>query len=101
MVAGLVTPDVYRLAHDGTLCERTVGDKDVAILPSASGGTHEARLSAERAAQPCLDAARLRTLHALALACVRAFGPRLDLEWAFVEQTIYLLQWRPVTASVR
>lgn len=99
VVAGRVTPDVYRLARDGTVCERTIGDKDVAILPSASGGTRETRLPPDRAARPWLDAAQVRTLHGLA--CMRAFGPRLDLEWAIVEQTIYLLQWRPMTASVR
>lgn len=101
VVAGRVTPDLYRLGHDGTVFERTMGDKDTAIMPSTGGGTYEAHLDAERAARPCLDAARLRTLHALALACTRAFGSQLDLEWAFVGPSVYLLQWRPVTASGR
>jgi pyruvate, water dikinase len=99
VVAGTVTPDRYRLARAGTVLERTAGDKDLAILAQPGGGTSETSVPPARAAQLCLGDARLAALHDLAMRCERVFGPRLDLEWAFTEGALYLLQWRPVTSA--
>jgi pyruvate,water dikinase len=96
VVAGLVTPDHYRLARDGTVLDRRAGDKDLAVvlLPE---GTEEVSVSDERARALCLDDASLRALHDLALACEDAFGEALDIEWAFAGGVLFLLQWRPIT----
>jgi pyruvate, water dikinase len=99
VVAGLVTPDRYRLARDGTLLESEAGEKDLA-LRFVPGGVREEEVDAERAHRLCLDAARLRELHVLAQRCERAFGPDLDLEWAFDGQAVHLLQHRPITRSL-
>ena len=99
VVAGTVTPDTYRLGRDGRVMERTAGDKDLAIVPQDGGGTREAPVASERAGSLCLDDGQLAELHALASACERAFGSRLDLEWAFAGGKLYLLQWRPVTTA--
>jgi pyruvate,water dikinase len=97
VVAGLVTPDRFRLARGGRLLEHTLGDKDIAVGWHPEGGTHEVELSAERAGQACLSEAQLQELEALASACERAFAGAQDLEWAFAAGKLYLLQRRAIT----
>lgn len=96
VVAGLVTPDGYRLSRDGAVLERRAGAKDLAVR-LAPGGTHEVPVPDADVARLCLDDGRLAALATLAIACQGAFGPALDLEWAFVGARLFLLQWRPIT----
>jgi pyruvate,water dikinase len=97
VVAGLVTPDRFRLARGGALLEQALGDKDIVIAWHPNGGTHELPLDAERASQLCLSAAQLLELEALATACERAFAGPHDIEWAFAAGRLYLLQRRAIT----
>jgi pyruvate,water dikinase len=97
VVAGLVTPDRFRLERGGRLLEQAIGDKDIAIAWDPDGGTHEVNVPAVRAQQPCLNAAQLEQLDALATACERAFAGPHDLEWAFAEGQLFLLQRRAIT----
>ncbi|WP_437688849.1 PEP/pyruvate-binding domain-containing protein [Sorangium sp. So ce176] len=97
VVAGLVTPDGYRMARGGRVLERRAGDKDIAIVWAEEGGTREVEVEPERAAALCLDDARLAALEALAAACEAAFGGTQDIEWAFAGDRLYLLQRRAIT----
>lgn len=97
VVAGLVTPDRYRLSREGLILERTAGEKDVAILPLPGGGTREVEVEPARVSALCLDEQRLHALHALATRCEAHFGGQQDLEWAFVGPRLFLLQRRAVT----
>ena len=47
----------------------------------------------------CLDEAQLSSLGQLALQCEKVYGPRRDIEWAFQDGTLYLLQCRTVTTG--
>jgi phosphoenolpyruvate synthase/pyruvate phosphate dikinase len=49
--------------------------------------------------QLCLDDTQLASLGELALACEKAYGPRRDIEWAYQEGTLYLLQCRAITTG--
>ena len=97
VVAGLVTPDRFRLARGGAVLERALGDKDIAIGWHPEGGTQEIALSAERSAQWCLSHAQLQELDALASACESALPGPHDIEWAFAAGKLYLLQRRAIT----
>jgi pyruvate,water dikinase len=97
VVAGLVTPDRYRIARDGRVIERVAGTKDLAIRPVKGGGTVEEEVAAELVHALCLDDARLARLHELAGKCESFFGGQQDLEWAFVADRLYLLQRRAIT----
>jgi pyruvate,water dikinase len=96
VVAGLVTPDRYRLARDGRLLERSAGEKDLAfrVVP---GGVQEHPVDPALVSLLCLDDGRLGALNALARRCERVFGDELDLEWAIEGQSVHLLQQRPIT----
>jgi pyruvate, water dikinase len=96
VVAGLVTPDRYRLGRDGSLLEQEAGEKDIA-LRFVPGGVREEDVPAALVHHPCLHEEGLQKLNALALRCERAFGPELDVEWAFDGMEMHLLQHRPIT----
>jgi pyruvate,water dikinase len=101
VVAGLVTPDHYRLGRDGRVLEARVGEKDLAVRRVQSGGTEEAPVEEHLIHARCLDDAGLAQLHDLATRCEGHFGPGLDLEWAQVGDAFYLLQTRPISTGHR
>ena len=99
VVAGLVVPDNYTLDAEGLLLRRMVGLKDIALRSSPDGGTIEEALDDDRAAEACLDDAMLTELHQLAAKCEAHFGSGLDIEWAFADGALFLLQCRPMTRN--
>jgi pyruvate, water dikinase len=99
VVAGLVTPDRYRISKDGSVLEQQPGEKDLALRLGPAGVTEEA-VCPELVHRLCLDLAGLARLHGLARQCERVFGPALDVEWAFDGAGFHLLQHRPITRSM-
>ena len=99
VVAGLVIPDHFRLDRSGHVLERKAGRKRIAIRALPSGGTFEQPVPPAQVLQLCLDDAQLAALGELALQCEKLYGPRRDIEWAFQDGTLYLLQCRAVTTT--
>jgi hypothetical protein len=99
VVAGLVIPDHFRLDRSGRVLERKAGRKRVAIRSLPNGGTFEQQVSPAQVNQICLDDGQLASLGELALRCEKVYGPRRDIEWAFQQGTLYLLQCRAVTTG--
>jgi pyruvate, water dikinase len=100
VVQGLVTPDRYRLSPTGEVLERSPGRKQVAIRARPNAAADEP-VAAHLVEALCLDDRRLASLHTLALRCEEGFLGPSDLEWAFVDETLHLLQRRAITAAVR
>jgi pyruvate,water dikinase len=101
VVAARVIPDLYRIARSGEILERRAGFKQVAIRSRPEGGTYEEKLSPGRAEQLCLTDASLHQLHALASRCEEVYGMGRDIEWAFADGQLYLLQCRAITRAGR
>lgn len=101
VVAGLVTPDRYRLDPGGAVLEVVPGEKDLAIRCAPGGGTHERPVEAEDIERPCLGPGDLQRLVRLARQCEAVFGAARDLEFAFDGDELYLLQCRPITTGGR
>jgi phosphoenolpyruvate synthase/pyruvate phosphate dikinase len=99
VVAGLVVPDHFRLDRSGQVLERKAGRKRIAIRSLPNGGTFEQQVLPAQVTQICLDDAELSALGDLALQCEKVYGPRRDIEWAFQDGTLYLLQCRAVTTG--
>ena len=99
VVAGLVIPDHFRLDRAGQVLERKVGRKRMAIRPLPNGGTFEQPVPPAQVSQLCLDDAQLAALGEMALQCEKVYGPRRDIEWAFQDGTLYLLQCRAITTG--
>ncbi|MEV0534673.1 PEP/pyruvate-binding domain-containing protein [Kitasatospora sp. NPDC050463] len=99
VVEGLVVPDRYRIDGTGQVRERVPGVKDIAVRPSPLGGTSQVAVPPERVRALCLDDAQLAELRDLAARCAQVFGGPQDIEWAFADGHLYLLQRRPLTGS--
>ncbi len=99
VVAGLVIPDNYALDPHGRVLRCTAGEKDVAVRGTLAGGTVEEPVADHLVSVLCLDAGMLADLHDLATRCESFFGRGLDLEWAFADGTLYLLQCRAMTRN--
>jgi pyruvate,water dikinase len=99
VVAGLVVPDHFRLDRSCQVLERKAGRKRIAIRSLPNGGTFEESVQPVQVTQLCLGDAELAALGDLALRCEQVYGPRRDIEWAFQEGKLYLLQCRAVTTG--
>jgi pyruvate,water dikinase len=99
VVAGLVTPDRYRIARDGSVIERAAGEKDIAIRLHRDGATHETPVPEHQINALCLDDGELAALHHLALRCEGHVAGPQDLEFAFEAGQLYLLQRRAITRT--
>ena len=98
VVAGLITPDHLRADLDGRILERVVGEKDLAIRLTCDGTTEETPVPPELAGTLCLGDEQVRKLHQLVRACNEVYAQTAhDIEFAFAEGTLYLLQRRPIT----
>ena len=99
VVNGVVVPDHFRLERSGHVLERKAGRKRIAIRSLPSGGTFEEQVAPPQVNQLCLDDVQLAALGELALRCEKVYGPRRDIEWAFQDGTLYLLQCRAITTG--
>jgi pyruvate,water dikinase len=99
VVAGLVIPDHICLDRSGQVRECTPGYKTVAIRPAPGGGTEEQKLAPELVERLCLDDDQLLALNRLAVRCEEVYGPGRDVEWAFADGTLVLLQCRAITQA--
>lgn len=98
VVQGLVIPDFYRLDSTGKILEKRPGLKHKAIRPSPTGGIYEEDVPLEDQSALCLSDAQLLELHQLVSSCEEAFQEdKHDLEWAFENNHLYLLQRRTIT----
>jgi pyruvate,water dikinase len=97
VVAGLIIPDHWELHPDGRVARFRLGEKDIALRSAPSGGTAEDPLPEELAASPCLEGRQLVQLAELGARCEACFGAGLDIEWAFADGRLFLLQCRPMT----
>lgn len=98
VVQGLVIPDSYRMNREGGLIESRVGHKTVRVQLLEAGGTSMDPVREDLVEQACLNAQKLAELHDLAVRCDAVFGAAPhDIEWAFAQDELYLVQRRPVT----
>lgn len=99
VVSGLVSPDQYRLAaDDGRLLGRRAGEKDLALRLQSDGTVAETRVVEDLVEAWCLEEEELRHLHRMAAHCDEVFGTtEHDIEFAFADGRLHLLQRRPIT----
>lgn len=98
VVGGEAPVDEYRVRRgDLAEVERVVVEKPIALVDSESGGTREVELDAENATRAALDPEQRQAVAQLALAAETHFGFPQDIEWAWQDGKLYLLQSRAVT----
>jgi phosphohistidine swiveling domain-containing protein len=100
VVSGQVTPDHFALRKrpwGWVVTERSPGKREVAIRALPGGGTEHLEGSAATDVLELSDRA-LRQLARLGAAIADHFGRPQDVEWAYAEGRLRLLQARPMTA---
>lgn len=101
VVSGSVEPDTYVFDAAGpTLLETHRGAQDFAIVSGPDGDRRVALDDADVAA-PVLDDEQATAVARLALAVSRHHaGIPQDVEWAFDDQALWLVQARPITTKI-
>lgn len=96
LVAGLVTPDGYKV-RDGQVIEKQVAAKKLAVYALAGGGTEDRAIAPERQHQPVLTDEQIVALASLGRQIEGHFGLPQDIEWCLVDDAYYIVQSRPIT----
>src|SRR5579864_6048953 len=96
LVSGLVNADVYKV-RDGEVIARAVGTKQLAIYPSAGGGTQQRPIEPQRQSQPALTYAQVVRLAQLGRRIEANLGRPQDIEWCLVDDDFLIVQSRPIT----
>ena len=99
IISELVTPDNYVVRKtDLAMVDRWVSDKRVRLIPLANGGTEVQVVPSEHQAKPCLSDDEIRNLTKLCLRVEDLFDESVDIEFAWHQDHLYLLQSRPIAA---
>jgi pyruvate,water dikinase len=95
VVSGRVSPDRFHVDRETlAVVRQEIVKKN---LWMAADGVHE--VSAHLQSLPSLDLDQLRQLAELGLRVEKFFGAPRDIEWAFADGQLWLLQARPVTTA--
>jgi len=100
LVDGRVSPDTYRVSRpNGRIESRRIGSKRFRVTQALldPAGSRLETVPRYLQGESTLDDHKVAEVAELALACERAFGVAQDVEWAFSDDRLYLLQSRPVT----
>ncbi len=95
VVAGLVTPEHVVLDARDRMIEHRAGRSEVVVRPLPAGGTAEEPGTPTGAG---LTGGQRLELSAAGRAIAAHFGAPQDIEWAFAEGRLWILQARPLTA---
>jgi pyruvate,water dikinase len=96
IVSGQVEPDHIVMTHLGEVIERRIGAKAMAIVPNVAGGTQHVALQAS--SQSVLSDAQIKNLAQTVTHIAQHFGQPQDIEWAWANAQLYVLQSRPITS---
>ena len=97
IVSGQVEPDHYVIdSRMWRITKCKLGAKALAIVPRAEGGTDQ--VARDAASEQALPDARIIELAQLAGRVAEHFGSPQDIEWAWAQGRLYLLQSRPITS---
>ncbi len=96
VVAGLASPDLYTVDKvSRTILGRQVGKKETSIWLTPTGGTRES--ADARSHELTLDDTQVLGLTDELTKIEDHYGRPMDIEWAFENGKLYILQARPIT----
>lgn len=97
IVSGQVDPDHYVInSVEWKVTERKLGAKEVAVLPHSAGGTEQVRRHGPQ--EQALPEAQIIELAQTAQRVAERLGSPQDVEWAWADRQLHLLQSRPITS---
>ena len=104
VVSGRFAVDHFVIQRDGPcLLEQDIGVKEskIVISEGSSQGTEVIQVGDQEARAPCLSWDQIVELVALGEEVEHRFGRPQDVEWAFANNTFYLLQTRSIQGTAK
>ncbi|MCP4419518.1 MAG: hypothetical protein GY805_23135 [Chloroflexi bacterium] len=99
VVAGMVSPDHFVVNKvSKAIVERKLGGKETAVTLTPSGGIQEQPAPNSNAF--CLSDEQLMAITDMLIQIETLYRRPTDIEWAFADGTLYMLQARPITAYI-
>ncbi|MBX9695613.1 MAG: hypothetical protein K2Z81_24730, partial [Cyanobacteria bacterium] len=99
VVAGLATPDTFVVnKQTDAIISREIGAKQLSIKLKEDGGTEE--FVDPRSGESTLSDKQLKALTKLLCDVEKLYERAVDIEWAYSNDKLYLLQARPVTTNI-
>ncbi|WP_394119879.1 phosphoenolpyruvate synthase [Planococcus donghaensis] len=96
LVSGIVSADNYKV-RERQIIQKTVSMKKLAVYPSDSGGTEQREVPLEQREQQALSDEQILALEGIGRKIEAHFGQPQDIEWCLVDESIYIVQSRPIT----
>lgn len=96
LVSGLVAADCYKV-REGTITERTIGTKKLAVRAQQSGGTEVHEVDQALQDNQTLTDEQILHLADLGRQVEAEFGSPQDIEWCLAGDEFYIVQSRPIT----
>lgn len=96
LVGGLVNADNYSV-RAGQVIGRQIATKERAIYALKGGGTVQQPIAPEQQNRPALTDAQAVALEQIGRRIEAHFGCPQDIEWCLAEDTVYIVQSRPIT----
>ena len=97
IVSGRINPDNYSISRDLELKNVKIADKKIAITRDSSGRNTIVKLNSEKSKTRILSNGKLIELANYALRLEEHYKKPQDIEFAIEEDTIYIVQSRPIT----
>ena len=96
LVSGLVSADNYKVKED-EIVEKVIATKKLAIYGRKEGGTERKKIAPNQQKFQTLTEQQIIQLARIGRQIEAYFGCPQDIEWCLVDDTIYIVQSRPIT----
>lgn len=97
IVSGKVTPDIYIYTKNHKrIVDKKLGNKDI-LIGYGTTGIEERETPLEQKSRFCLNDKQALEVFAMGKKVEQHYGSPQDIEWAISDNTLYLLQSRPIT----
>jgi len=104
IVSGRIKPDTHVISgdlDDFKIIEENIAEKKIAIVREASGKNKQVKLTEQRSKQQVLSGHELKILANYARKLEEHYGKPQDIEFAILDNDIFIVQTRPVTTKVQ
>lgn len=96
LVAGLVNADNYKV-RNGQIIDKKISTKKLATHALKDGGTQEQEIAPNMQNSQVLTDEQIVELEHVGRKIEEHFGCPQDIEWCLVDDTVYIVQSRPIT----
>ncbi|GAB3558642.1 phosphoenolpyruvate synthase [Spirosoma fluminis] len=96
LVSGLVNADTYKV-REGKIIDKQIAAKKLAIYAGKEGGTNPQEIAFEQQRRQALTDEQILQLERIGRTIEARFGYPQDIEWCLADDTVYVVQSRPIT----